>query len=321
METYLLIFGILIICSIVYLKIANKFNIIDKPNERSSHSKITIRGGGILFPLSIIIFFFLNGFQYPYFTLAVFLIAIISFLDDIYTLPSKIRFPIQFLAMVLVLVEVGLSVTLWYVYFPILIVGLAVINFFNFMDGINGITGFNGLACLLGVFLINQNELLINPDLLLFLVLSILVFGYYNFRKKALFFAGDIGSITLGLTIVFFTTLLYDKLQAPLVWLLVMCFGSDGTLTLLYRKIYTNESVFDPHRHHIYQKLVHQKKWSHLKVSFIYGLLQVGCSLFVYFTYQLPFDLQWTILSIWTFAIGVSYVLLFRWIASSSIEE
>ena len=52
--------------SFVYLKLANKFKIIDKPNERSSHTKITVRGGGIIFPIAILLFFVLNDFQYPY---------------------------------------------------------------------------------------------------------------------------------------------------------------------------------------------------------------------------------------------------------------
>ena len=93
MEKYLIVFAVLAVLSYVYLKLAIKFKIIDKPNERSSHTKITVRGGGILFIIAIILFFVLNDFQYPYFFIGVIAISFVSFLDDIYTLSSKVRFP------------------------------------------------------------------------------------------------------------------------------------------------------------------------------------------------------------------------------------
>ena len=123
MIIYLIIFIILAIASFVYLKLAVKFKIIDKPNERSSHKKITVRGGGIIFPIATLLFFFLNDFQYPFFVLGVFFIAIVSFLDDIYTLSSKIRFPFQFLAVYLILCEVGLPFDPTYIYVLYLFTG------------------------------------------------------------------------------------------------------------------------------------------------------------------------------------------------------
>ena len=110
MITYILIFTILAIVSFIYLKLAIKFKIIDKPNERSSHTKITVRGGGIIFPIAILLFFIFNDYQYPYFVLGVFLISVVSFLDDIYTLSARIRFPFQIFAVLLVFFELDIPI-------------------------------------------------------------------------------------------------------------------------------------------------------------------------------------------------------------------
>ncbi len=183
---------------------------------------------------------------------------------------------------------------------------------FNFMDGINGITGIYSLAVLSGLFLINHNEHLVHEDLILFLGISLLIFGYYNFRKKALFFAGDIGSITIGVFIFFIGVLFAIKLSSPLMLLLVIVYGADTGCTFLYRKLYTNESVFDPHRHHMYQKLVDVKKLSHLKVSVAYALVQLLMNVVLYKTYQLTLQTQvFILLGVISFFM-LTYLLLFH---------
>lgn len=80
---YVIIFVLILVLELAYFKIANKFNIIDKPNERSSHSSIVLRGGGLIFLLSLWIWSAFFGFQYLWFLLAVTLIAGVSFIDDI----------------------------------------------------------------------------------------------------------------------------------------------------------------------------------------------------------------------------------------------
>lgn len=86
---------ILIVLELVYFKVADKFNIIDKPNERSSHSSIVLRGGGIIFVLSLWIWSAVFGFQYLWFLLAVTLVAGVSFIDDIRSLPDSVRLAAQ----------------------------------------------------------------------------------------------------------------------------------------------------------------------------------------------------------------------------------
>lgn len=298
--------------SFIYKVLAFRYNIIDTPNHRSSHKIATIRGGGILFPLAIIIFFILHDYQYPYFTLGVLLIAVVSFLDDIYTLPSKIRFPFHLLAVVLTLYQVSLPLSPFYLVLLFLFLGVGTINMFNFMDGVNGITGLYSLTVLLGLFSINNLENIVHQDLFLFVGLALLVFGFYNFRKKALFFAGDIGSVTIGLLLFFIGLSLTLVVKSPLVLLFIVIYGADATLTLLYRKLLTNESVLKPHRHHIYQKLVDIKKIGHLKVSFYYAIAQLLINIVIFYTYQLELFHQYMVFMAVISICALLYLFLFK---------
>jgi UDP-N-acetylmuramyl pentapeptide phosphotransferase/UDP-N-acetylglucosamine-1-phosphate transferase len=314
MEKYILVIGLLIIASYVYLKLAIKFKIIDKPNQRSSHTKITVRGGGIVFTIAMILFSFLNDYQYPYLLLGVLLISIVSFLDDIFTLSSKIRFPFQFLAVFLVLFQVGVAFNPFLLFLLFFFVGVGIINMFNFMDGINGLTGMYSLVVLSGFYFINLNESILNPELILFTVLSVLVFGFFNFRKNALFFAGDIGSIAIGMLVFFIGLLLTIKLSSPLILLLLIIYGADAGCTLLYKIFFTKESILDPHRHHIYQKIVDTYKISHLKVSILYGILQLIVNFIVFKTYKLEFEKQLIVFFSLILIFIVIYSLLLRMI-------
>ncbi|WP_165732989.1 glycosyltransferase family 4 protein [Polaribacter sp. 20A6] len=318
MEKNLIVLCILIAASFVYLKLANKFNIVDKPNERSSHTKVTIRGGGIIFPIAILLFFFLNDFQYPFFVLGLFLISFVSFLDDIYTLSSRVRFPFQIIAISLILFQAAFPVFPLYYSVLCLVLGVAVINMFNFMDGINGITGMYSLAVLSGMYFINLNEAIVHTDLIVYSGLSLLVFGFYNFRKKALFFAGDIGSIAIGMLLFFIGFLFVLELHSPILLLLILVYGVDTALTMLYRIIYTKESILDPHRHHVYQKLVDVSKISHLKVSLGYGVLQLVVNFIILKTYKLDMTTQLIVFFGVIILFILLYIFLFRLLAKKA---
>jgi len=321
MWKYILVFVVLVISALIYLKLAVKYKIIDKPNERSSHTKITVRGGGILFPLAILLFFILNNFQYPYFVVGVLLLASVSFLDDIYTLSAKIRFPFQLISVSLILVEIGVPFVPIWAFLFFLVFGVGIVNMFNFMDGINGITGMYCLSVLSGYFLINTNEALVNPDLLIYVALSIAVFGYYNFRKKALFFAGDIGSIVLGVLIFFIGFLFTYKLQSPLMLLIIVVYGADATCTLLYRKLFTKERIFDAHRHHIYQKLVDYCGFSHLSVSLYYAIIQIGVNFIILKSYKLALMNQLIVFFSMVLFFTLGYIILFKRITAKKVLE
>lgn len=311
MNNYLVVFISLIVLSIIYIKLADKFNIIDKPNHRSSHTSPTIRGGGIIFLLAILIYFITSGFNYSYFVIGVSLIAIISFVDDIMTLSSNFRLPFQFLAIVLCLFQLGFGLNNFLILIPLLIIGVGFINIYNFMDGINGITGFYSIVVLLGLFFINLKEDLIDNHLIIYTLLSLIIFGFYNFRKKARMFAGDIGSISVAVLLFFLGTYFIKETKSPILILLVLTYATDAILTIGYRKS-VGEKISEPHRKHIYQKLVHIAEFSHLQVAGLYAILQAVICIIVYFGYELSITYQLIIILANIIVFVLLYVYLFR---------
>ncbi|WP_299125629.1 glycosyltransferase family 4 protein [uncultured Tenacibaculum sp.] len=308
------------IIATIYIKIAENFNIVDKPNHRSSHSTPTIRGGGILFYISILTFFFISQFQYPYFILGISLIAFVSFIDDIITLSSNVRLPFQFLAIGLCLFQVGLPINNLFVVIPLLIIGVGFINIYNFMDGINGITGLYTIVNLVFIYLINANERIINESLIVYVLISVIVFGFYNFRKKARMFSGDIGSISLAVLLFFIGVSFIRELEAPILILMMVVYGTDALITLAYRK-FIGEKITEAHRKHIYQKMVHVLKIPHLSVAFIYTFFQLVINFVVYLYYKKPIDVQ---LYITILVISISvllYYLAFKYIEKREIEN
>ncbi len=145
---YLIISAILVIAELVYFKVADKFNIIDKPNLRSSHTHITLRGGGIIFLFGAWLWAAFFGLQYPWFMVGLTAIAIISFIDDVHSVPNWARLIVQFTAMFLMFYELDiLRWDMWWLVLIAWIVCVGIINAYNCMDGINGITGAYSLQC------------------------------------------------------------------------------------------------------------------------------------------------------------------------------
>jgi len=307
---YLVITIILIMCAVVYIKFAQKYNIVDNPNFRSSHTIPTIRGGGVLFYIAVFIFFITSNFQYPYFFIGISSIAIVSFIDDLKTLTAKIRLPFQFIAIALVLYQVGVFNQPILVVGLVTIIGVGFINMYNFMDGINGITGIYSLVVLTGFLGINYFENIVPTNLIGYVVVAILVFGYYNFRIKARLFAGDIGSISLAMLIFFLGLSFTIQLNAPILLLMVSIYGIDSGLTILYRA-YLKENITQAHRHHIYQKLVDVLQWSHLKVAIVYAVVQFMLTSMVIFLYKTSLVTQYLVIGTTIMVLVLSYVLLF----------
>ncbi len=272
---YLAVFAGLFLLINGYFKLADKFNIIDKPNERSSHTEITIRGGGVVFYLASMLFFALYGFQFPYFFLGLSLVAGVSLLDDIYSLSNKLRFGIQLSAVLLLAFQLGVFGEAWWLIPVIVIVAVGVINAYNFMDGINGITGMYSLVLLGSLYLIDWAMVdFIDGDLPLYVGLSLLVFGFYNFRRKAKCFAGDVGSVALAFLVLFLLGKLILQTQNLSYVLLLGLYGADSILTIVHRLI-KKENIFEAHRSHLYQYMVHTGKWTHLQVAGFYALMQL----------------------------------------------
>jgi UDP-N-acetylmuramyl pentapeptide phosphotransferase/UDP-N-acetylglucosamine-1-phosphate transferase len=258
-----------------YFKIADRFNIIDKPNHRSSHTSVTIRGGGIIFPLSVLAYAIINGFANVYFVVGLIAIATISFLDDILTLNNKVRLSVHLISVLLLFFQWDLFSINWYWILAALIFVIATINAYNFMDGINGITGGYSLLTIVTLYYINEKVAkFISSELLLVVGLSLLVFNLFNFRTKAKCFAGDVGSVSIAFIIIFFIGELILTTQNISYILLLLVYGTDTAFTVLFRKI-RGENIFEAHRSHFYQYLSNQLGYSHIWVSCIYIAAQL----------------------------------------------
>lgn len=273
--SYVIWIAVLFAVELIYFKVADRFNIIDKPNERSSHVKPTIRGGGIIFFISILIWFLLNEFQWPWFMMGITVIALVSFLDDLKPRPAVWRFSVHLIAVLMIFYQLQLFNWPWWFLVLALIVCIGALNAFNFMDGINGITGIYGLMNLGSFIYIQKFVIAFTSETLLFAsLLPVIVFLFFNFRKRAACFAGDVGSITLALIEIFFLLQLIHT-SGNLIWVLFFSvYGFDSIITICYR-LAKRENIFKPHRTHLYQYLSNELNGSHTTVSLLYGVIQL----------------------------------------------
>ena len=310
-KTYLIIAIVLFAAELIYFRIADKYNIIDKPNERSSHKTIVLRGGGIIFTIGLWIWSIVFGFQYPWLLAGVTLAAGISFVDDIHSLRDSLRLVVQFTAMFLVFQEIGLlHWDMWWIIPIALIAAVGGTNIFNFMDGINGITAGYSFAVLIPLIVKNEELRVMNgagfvdTGLLFIVGLSLLVFCFFNFRPKgkAKCFAGDVGSIGMAFILLFGIGRLIMQTWDVTWMVLLIVYGMDGCLTIIHR-IMLHERLGEAHRKHAYQLMANELGMSHVVVSTFYMLLQLVISLVM--IYIIP-D---TILAHWCYMIGVMLLL------------
>lgn len=309
MFNYLLISLVLMICSVVYIAVAQRLNIVDKPNHRSSHTKVTIRGGGIIFFIASVLFFFTSGFEYPYFFIGLTMLAVVSFIDDLISLSALLRFSTQLVASLLLLYQSFYDFNLFLLVF-LLIAAVAFINAYNFMDGINGITGIYSIVVLLSYIYIDYYLIdFIDSDLLIYTLISVIIFGFFNFRKKAIFFAGDIGSVALAFILTFAAYKLLMESYSPFILLLFVVYGTDSLMTIL-KRFYLKEKLSEPHRHHIYQKLTDVLKYNHMKISILYGFVQLIISTIVLSLFKLNLGVQWIITLIVLTVFAICYVYI-----------
>ena len=309
--TYLIILALLLIAELLYFKIADECNIIDKPNERSSHSSIVLRGGGIIFLIGVWIWSAFYGFQYPWFLAAVTLAAGISFVDDIRSLPDSIRLVVQFTAMGLMFQQLDiLHLNMWWVVLLALIVCVGASNVINFMDGINGITAGYSLAVLIPLLIMNHKIGFMKESFLVVVILSVLVFSIFNFRErgKAKCFAGDVGSVGIAFIMLFAIGKLVMA-TGDVTWLLfLLVYGVDGCLTICHR-ILLHENLGEAHRKHAYQLMANELKMSHVVVSLIYMALQLVVSLGMIYLVPDTVVAHWLYLGGTLVVLAVAYVL------------
>ena len=291
---YSLVAAVLIAAMLFYLNIANKFNIIDKPNERSSHSYITVRGGGIIFWISAFIFSLLHLPESLYFLIGITLISIVSFWDDVSSLPNRIRIVVHFIAISFLFHEMFRTLSAWQTVFAFIFF-VGVLNAYNFMDGINGITGLYSLVVLTALQYVNlQIAHFITPDFITYAIIACIVFLFFNYRTRAKCFAGDIGSMAISFWIVALIIRLIIGSGSPIWVLFLLVYGVDSICTILHR-IYSRQNIFRAHRLHFYQILTNERGLSHLTVSAGYALAQLIVCAIIIVAYQWGYPAKWLV--------------------------
>ena len=332
--TYGIIAVILLVAELVYFRIADKCNIIDKPNERSSHSTIVLRGGGIIFSLSMIAWAVLMVVQgndiVPYlpFLCGLVMICLVSFWDDVKSLPDSLRMAVQIISILLMFWSINLGLGFmvqgsWFWQVLIAVVALffcvGATNIINFMDGINGITAAYAIAMLLPLALVNGSWLkvhgfgFIEPSYLIVAIIGVLVFSIFNFRPKgkAKCFAGDVGSIGIAFIILFALGRLMVATGDVSYIVFFLLYGVDGTMTIIHR-IMLHEHLGEAHRKHAYQLMANELRMSHVTVSLIYMGLQLAISLG--FIYLIPNTIvaHWFYFFVAATILGLAYILFMK---------
>ena len=322
--TYLIIAVILLAAELLYFRIADKCNIIDKPNQRSSHTTIVLRGGGIIFAISILVWIawqmVLGNWgavqEYLPFIIGLLLICGISFWDDIHSLPDSVRLVVQFVATGLMFwCMMMMGQCAWFMelaWYWKVVIGLVTLIVFvgatdviNFMDGINGITAGYSLAVLVPLLLANRLDGFIDESFLVVAIIGVLVFSWFNFRPKgkAKCFAGDVGSIGIAFIMLFAIGQLIMQ-TGDVTWLaFLLVYGVDGCCTILHR-IMLHENLGEAHRKHAYQLMANELGWSHVVVSLLYFGLQLVISLVM--IYLVPAS----VLAHWIYLVGVGVLLV-----------
>lgn len=279
MYLYYFVFFVVLFCvELIYLKLADRYAIIDRPNERSSHTLPTIRGGGIIFIISVLGYSILNQFAFPFLILTLLIVGIVSFIDDVKGVSRRNRFLAHVLAILFLLIESN-QISLGWALIPIGIILIGIVNAYNFMDGINGITGFYSLSILIPFWYYEQEPVF--RDFIGVVILSVIVFLFFNARVKARCFAGDIGSVGMAIIVLF---IILNKITKTDNWIYIftlLVYGIDSIFTIAQR-LFQGENIFNAHRKHLYQFLANEYKFSHLQISLSYAFLQLAISFWLF---------------------------------------
>lgn len=263
--------------------------LLDIPNERSSHVRPTPRGGGLGFILSFVMailslqFISIENLSVdPFLLLTIFPLAIIGFLDDRLNLPSLVRYGVQLVTAILAVIHYGVFSQPWLTNLGlvgIILAGIltvtgftALVNFYNFMDGLDGfIASVTMIQLGFIAFYLDQ-------PLWWLLIAGLLGFLYWNWHPAKIFM-GDVGSTVLGAMIAIALIQVHDPTTAWSSLAITLPITADTIYTLIVR-LRRRENIFQAHRTHIYQRL-QQSGWSHPQVAFSYSFLAGAIALLI----------------------------------------
>ena len=278
---YFIIATIAIIAlELLYFFAAKRFHIVDRPNERSSHHRVALLGAGIIFYLAVLFYSLTHGLAFHNFLIAITILAVVSFVDDLHPLPSWLRLFTQ-IATVLLTFWPDISAIAPWQLVVLIVFFTGVLNIYNFMDGINGMLAAYSLV-VVGTFgyLDIFEHWFIDIDFIATVMIAILVFGFFNFRTNARCFSGDVGSISMGMGLIVLYLLVRYVNSYPGSGLnvsricFIIVFLADGFLTIAKRFL-SGRNIFAAHREHAYETMVNDLHVPYLFVSAGYALLQL----------------------------------------------
>ena len=275
---YIITIVALLAFELLYFWVAKRLHIVDRPNERSSHHRVALLGAGILFYFAILFYSCTHGFPYPRFLIGATLLAVVCYADDLRPLPSWLRMLVQVVAVVVMMYSSLPTLQIWQTLLTV-IVFVAILNVYNFMDGINGMLAAYSLV-VVGTFgyIFFFIQPFIDIELIATFVIALLIFAFFNFRTNARCFSGDVGSIVMGLTVVFLLTrydaAIPDNGENVSYLCFIIVFLADGLLTVAKRFL-NGKNIFEAHREHMYETLVNNLHVPHLRVATSYALLQL----------------------------------------------
>ncbi len=295
----------------LYFWIASKYKIVDLPNHRTMHKGATIRGGGIVILLAMLAYMLLFDNPGYFFITGLALVGLLGFADDLYDLPGRVRLPIQFISITLILIELSWSndmALIWLL--AVAVVATGALNAYNFMDGINGMTGGYSLVTIISLMVVNIAVYPFIPhELLSFFALCVLIFNFFNFRKKALCFAGDVGSFTIAYILVFCIFKLVQSSSQPAFILFFTVYGIDTVFTIVER-LAKRQNIFNAHRMHLFQVVVSKTGMPHLRMSGIYMAIQIVINSIVIIIVHYPWQTQLIVAATMLAVLAVAYIAL-----------
>jgi len=294
--------------SLIYFRIARDYEIVDTPNHRTMHEGSTIRGGGIIIFFGTLIFSFFVDVPGYYFIAGLAILGIAGFLDDLSNLSLAIRFPIQLLSILLILADLNLFSMNIFILVFVVIISTGILNAYNFMDGINGMTGGYSLVALISLVYVNNSIIgFISNEFLLFIILAVLVFNFFNFRNRAVCFAGDVGSFSIAFVIVYLLIKLISESQQLGYILFLALYGIDTIFTIVQRLL-KKENIFEAHRLHLFQVVVSKSRMPHIYMSIIYMVVQVIINFIVISLLQMSVVQQLSYIGIMLILLALTYI-------------
>ena len=309
MWIYLIITVLLLVAELIYFKIADQLKLVVRPEQKNFQQRTTWRGGGVIFYMAALIYCICYGFPYPWFFAGLTVAAITGFANDMHPLKEWRRKLLISCGLLLMFMELGLftDYPLWYI-IPALVVCVAVINSYRNMNKINGITGAYSFVVIIILAYLNQKFTPFTDQRFLYIILlSIIIFSFFNFRYKAVSFSGMVGSASIGLIVLFLVGKLILVTQDISHLVLLLVYGMDTLLSAIHGLIRHREKGC-PHFQYVYQIIVYKLNFPQIFVSAIYAAAQA----IIFAGYELFYPYRWWYLGIVILLLTVAYITFIR---------